>query len=80
MLGEICAVCSVRHGKIFFIEKKGHCAIGKIFFSEKKKSLCHGDIFFFEKKVHCKSVRWQKSVNALPLGQRCLGGDNRAMV
>ena len=65
MLGEICAVCSVRHGKIFFFEKKGHCIMVRS--------------FPLRKKVHCKSVRWQKSVNALPLGQRCLGGDNRAM-
>ena len=37
MLGEICAVCSVRHGKIFFFEKKGHCAMVRSFSSRKKK-------------------------------------------
>ena len=65
MLGEICAVCSVRYGKIFFFEKKRSLRHGKIFFSERKKG-------------HCKSVRWQKSVNALPLA-RGGAGDNRAM-
>ena len=37
MLGEICAVCSVRHGKIFYFGKKRSLRLGKIFFFGEKK-------------------------------------------